>query len=180
MYIVENKKRVGNKEYTSTLLIEGYREGRKVKHRTISNLSSWPKELVEDFRLLLKGGKVTTLEELRHGQGKSCGGLIVIYEICKRLGILRALSKSKKAILVILLIIGRILTQGSRLHLVEWSKDQAVEEVLNIKYFDEDNLYETLDWLCDNQEKIEGKLFRLRNKKEVEEVFFIRCNVNLL
>jgi transposase len=171
MYIVENKKRVGNKEYTSTLLVEGYREDKKVKHRTISNLSSWPKGLVEAFRLLLKGGKVTTLKELRHSQGKSCGGLIVIYEICKRLGILRALSKSKKAMLAILLIIGRILTQGSRLHLVEWSKDQAVEEVLNIKYLDEDDLYETLDWLCDNQEKIEDKLFRLRNKKELEEVF---------
>jgi len=66
MYIVENKKRTENKEYTSTLLVEGYREGKKVKHRTISNLSSWPKELVEDFRLLLKGGKVATLDLLEH------------------------------------------------------------------------------------------------------------------
>jgi transposase len=126
---------------------------------------------VEDFRLLLKGGKVTTLEELRHSQGKSCGGLIVIYEICRRLGILKVLGKSKKAMLAILLIIGRILTQGSRLHLVEWSKDQAIEEVLNIKHFDEDDLYETLDWLCNDQKKIEDKLFRLRNKKEIGEVF---------
>lgn len=32
MYIVENKKRTENKEYTSTLLVEG----KKVKHRAIS------------------------------------------------------------------------------------------------------------------------------------------------
>lgn len=169
MYIVENKKRVGNKEYTSTLLVEGYREGKKVKHRTISNLSSWPKELVEDFRLLLKGGKVTTLKELGPKQGKSCGGIMVIYEIAKRLGLLKAFSKSKKASLALLLIMGRILTQGSRLHLVEWSKDQAIEEVLHLKSFTEDDLYETLDWLCNQQEKIEDELFR--NRKGTEEVF---------
>ena len=172
MYIMRNKKVVGSKVYTSTLLVEGYREGKKVKHRTISNLSSWPNELVKEFELLLKGGKVTKLEDLRHGQGKSCGALIAIYEICKRLGILRAMGKSKKAQLAILLIMGRILTQGSRLHIVRsWVKDEAIEEILKIKYFNEDDLYESLDWLSENQEEIENKIFRYRNRDEIPDIF---------
>ena len=171
MYVIENKKRVKNKVYTSTLLVEGYREGSKVRHKTISNLSSWPKELVKELKLLLKGGKVMSLEDLRYGQGKSCGGLIVIYEICERLGILKALGRTRKAQLSLLLIMGRILTQGSRLHLVSWSKDEAVEEVLKVKDFDEDDLYDTLDWLSDNQEKIEDKLFRHRKTGEISDIF---------
>lgn len=172
MYIQINTKRVGNKAYHSTLLLESKREGKKVKKRTIANLSSWNKELVEEFRLLLNGGKVTKLENLRHGQGKSCGALITIYEICKRLGILKAVGKSRKAQLTILLIMGRILTQGSRLHIVRsWAKDEAIEEVLNIKHFDEDDFYKTLDWLAENQEGIEDKIFKYRNRGEISDIF---------
>ena len=40
------------------LLRESYREGGKVKKRTLLNLSAWPRELVEGLRALLKGGTV--------------------------------------------------------------------------------------------------------------------------
>ena len=43
---------------------ESYRQGGKVKKRTIANLSKWPSELVESFRVLLRGGTVVKhLEE---------------------------------------------------------------------------------------------------------------------
>ena len=38
------------------LLRESYREGRKVKKRTLANLSKCPPEVVEGLRVLLKGG----------------------------------------------------------------------------------------------------------------------------
>ena len=38
------------------LLREGWREGGKVKKRTLANLSKWPPTLVEGLRVLLKGG----------------------------------------------------------------------------------------------------------------------------
>ncbi|MBW1950445.1 MAG: hypothetical protein JRJ18_13030, partial [Deltaproteobacteria bacterium] len=40
------------------IFFESYREGGKVKKRTIANLSKWPPELVENFRALLRGGTV--------------------------------------------------------------------------------------------------------------------------
>ena len=45
------------------LLRESYREGGKVKKRTIANLSKWSSELVENFRALLRGGG-TVVEHL--------------------------------------------------------------------------------------------------------------------
>ena len=38
------------------LLREGYRESGKVVKRTLANLSHWDPQLVEHFRVLLKGG----------------------------------------------------------------------------------------------------------------------------
>ena len=40
------------------LLRESYREGEKVKKRTLCNLTRWPPSLLEGFRALLKGGTV--------------------------------------------------------------------------------------------------------------------------
>ena len=40
----------------AVLLREGYREGGKIIKRTLANLSHWDAQLVEHFRLLLKGG----------------------------------------------------------------------------------------------------------------------------
>ena len=171
MYIQRNKKNVHNKIYYSILLRHNYRENGKVKHKTISNLSSWPKELIDQFELLLKGGKVTKLKDLKHKQGKAYGAIKVILEIAKRLGVVKALGKTKQAILCLLMIMGRILTNGSRLYLCNWALDEAIEEVLKISKFDEENLYEALDWLCENQKKIEKKLFKLRKKEKTEELF---------
>jgi hypothetical protein len=38
------------------VLRERFRDGAKIKKRTIANLSDWPAELVEGLRTLLKGG----------------------------------------------------------------------------------------------------------------------------
>src|SRR5260370_8222955 len=40
------------------LLRESYREGGKVRKRTLLNLSDWPSERIAGFRALLKGGTV--------------------------------------------------------------------------------------------------------------------------
>ena len=174
MYIIRPKKKTSTKIHTSILLIEGYREQDKVKHRTLANLTHWPEPLVLEFEKLLKGGKVTSLEDLTYSQGKSCGGLIAIKQLCKRLGISDSLGNSKYATLSLFMIAGRILSPGtSKLGLIEWSKNQAVEEVLNLQNVNKNNLYESLDWLTENQEEIEKKLFKFRNKEEkVPEVYF--------
>ena len=46
------------------LLREGYREGGKVKNRTLANLSKLPPEAIEAVRRILKGEKLVSTEEL--------------------------------------------------------------------------------------------------------------------
>src|SRR5512134_981284 len=47
------------------LLRESYREGGKVRNRTLANLTAWPRDKVEALRQVLRGGSVasTTLED---------------------------------------------------------------------------------------------------------------------
>ena len=57
------------------LLRESYRDGDKIKKRTLLNLSDWPQERVAGLRMLLEGGTVlpkdqdaiTILRSLPHG-----------------------------------------------------------------------------------------------------------------
>ena len=46
----------GGEATAAILLREGYRENGKVVKRTLANLSHWDPQLVEHFRVLLKGG----------------------------------------------------------------------------------------------------------------------------
>src|SRR5271165_126305 len=45
------------------LLRESYREGGKVRKRTLLNLSDWPSERIAGFKALLKGGMVIPSEK---------------------------------------------------------------------------------------------------------------------
>src|SRR3954469_10284010 len=48
-------------------LRESYREGGKVKKRTLLNLNHWPPDLLEGFKALLKGGTVVPAPGLPGG-----------------------------------------------------------------------------------------------------------------
>ena len=57
MYVDLCKYKRGNKTYKRVLLREGYREGGKVKHRTLANLSHCSDEEIEAIRIVLKSKK---------------------------------------------------------------------------------------------------------------------------
>ena len=57
MYVDICKYKRGNKTYKRVLLREGYREGGKVKHRTLANLSHCSDEEIEAIGIVLKGKK---------------------------------------------------------------------------------------------------------------------------
>jgi transposase len=140
------------------LLRESFREGSKVKKRTIANLSSWPASRIEVFRRLLRGElDALPLQELF--QGPVFGVLFVLKQIADALGITAALHTSRLGKLALFLILARVAHQGSRLSAVRWAQDHAVSEVLGLTSFDEDDLYAALDDLCARQEKIELALY---------------------
>ncbi|MEA3421597.1 MAG: IS1634 family transposase [Acidobacteriota bacterium] len=126
--------------------------------------------MVEALNKLLKGEEIAELSnitELKQYQGKSYGGLKVVHEIAGEMGIIKALGNSKKAKIVLMIIAGIILSRKKSKHYISeyWSRNQAIEGILKIMdYYNEDALYDSLDWLQENQLKIEKKLWSLKEE----------------
>ena len=166
MYIHRaQKKSPTGKIYKSTLLQHSYREDGKTKHKTILNLSKWTEKEIESLDLVLKGKRGYELSDFKTHEGKSIGGLLVFKALAKKTGVLKMLGNSRYSKLALLMIIGRILTQGSRRSLCEWVKGQAILGALGIEDIKTDTLYKTLDWLAENQAKMEATLFKSREKQ---------------
>ena len=152
--------RVPNRSSPPAILLrESYREGDKVKTRTVANLSSWSSERVEALRRALKGEF-----DGQGGEGPFCdrifGVLFVLKQIAERLGLVDAFKGAECARLALFLVLARVGHQGSRLSAVRWAEEHAVEEVLGLSAFDENDLYDTLDWLAEHQMSIEQQLYR--------------------
>jgi len=157
---------VPNRKSPPTVLLrESYREKGVVKKRTIANLTKWPTALVADMRNSLAGkpdkklniAQTVDINDFR--SGPVFGVLAVLKKHANEVGLTKALGTTRLAKLALFLILARIPHQGSRLSAVRWARNHAVKEVLGLNYFDEDDLYEALDWIEENQETIEKKLY---------------------
>jgi len=145
----------------AVLLREAFRQGGRVKNRTLANLSRWPAVRIEALRRLLRGEFDQAADRSLAPQlGLVFGLLFVLKRIAEALGLGAALGHGRLAKLGLFLVLARVAHQGSRLSAVRWAEDQAVAEVLGLGKFDEDDLYAALDDLAARQERIEKALFR--------------------
>lgn len=176
MYVDTSTIKQNGKTYTRHLLRQSYREKRKVKHRTIANLSRCTPDEIEAIRLALRHKKdLTQIASIKESvvirQGLSIGAVWLVYEVSRRLGIVDALGKSREGTLALWQVIARVINRGSRLSAVRLAGSHVACDVLNLDKFNEDDLYENLDWLCENQEKIEGNLFQKRHGRKKPELY---------
>jgi len=172
MFISKSKFRTkSGKAYQSVLLRESYRENGLVKKRTIANLSRCSEQEIAAIELALAHKHdLSTLGSLSDSvsieEGSSIGGIWVIYQVAKKLGIAEALGNGRSGKLALWQVIARVLEQGSRLSAVRLGETYAIASVLSLQQgFTEDALYENLTWLANNQIKIEDTLF-FRNKRD--------------
>ena len=148
------------------LLRESYRDGGKVRKRTLCNLSDWPTAHIEGLRGVLRGGTViaaerdafTVLRSLPHGHVAAALGT------ARRIGLDRLLGPDGNRCrdLVLALLVGRILDPASKLAaaraLSPATAASSLGEVLGLGEVDEDELYTALDWLLERQPAIEATL----------------------
>ena len=179
MYVDTSKTiKNGKVLYTRSLLRESYREKGKVKHRTIANISKCSDKEIDAIKLALKHkNDLSSLGSLKGNiktkQGLSIGAIIVLKALADRLHITKALGNSTDAKLALWQVMARIIDQGSRLSAVRFAGTHAACDLLNLDSFNEDDLYENLDWLCKQQEKIEKRLFGLRYKSNSPPRLFL-------
>jgi hypothetical protein len=178
MYITDvlTKSKNGEVSHRCVLLREAYRENGKVKNRTIANLThSNPKE-VSAMRIALKHkDDLTALKshsDVVLKQGMSIGVVWLLYEIAKRLGIVKALGNDHDGKLALWQIMARIIDQGSRLSAIRLAQTHAGCDVIGISQeFNEEHLYKNLAWISDNQKVIEKNLFKARHKDAKAKLF---------
>jgi transposase len=175
MYITEiPSKKASGKVFKTILLRKSFRENGKVKNKTIANLSCCNDDEINILKEFLnRKGKGAPIADssIQAIPGKSLGSIVVLYEIAHRLGIVEALGTSFHGKLALWLIFARILEQHSRLSATRLDSKYDISSVINLERgFDENNLYDCLQWLDKNQADIENNLFH--RKKKSKEFFW--------
>ena len=177
MYVIEvTSTSKSGKTYRSILLRESYREGSKVRNRTIANLSRCTPQEIAAIKLAMKHKEDLALmfpDTVELQEGPSVGAVWAVYQVARRLGVQKALGTKMAGKLALWQVIARVLEQGSRLSAVRLAKIHAACNILGIaRGFNEDDLYDNLKWLAEHQKQIEQKLFRERRGKDMPELFF--------
>ena len=155
MYIARIPNR---KSAPAILLRESYREGGKVRTRTIANLTHWAPERLAAMERLVKGefddgsGEITS--------GEIFGVLFARKHLADQVGLTRVLGSAPEGELALFLILARVAHGGSRLSAVRWAQQHAVADVVGVDGFDEDDLYAALDWLARQQARLERELYQ--------------------
>ena len=165
MYVDTSTVQQKGKTYTRHLLRESYREDGKVRHRTIANFSGCSDQEVEAIKLALRHKEnlkelVSFKESLELRKGPSIGAVWLLCCLARELKIEEVLGTGRQGKLALWQIMARVIDQGSRLSAVRLASYHGACDILNLEAFDEDDLYENLDWLSENQGRIEDQLFR--------------------
>jgi hypothetical protein len=163
MHVAKIERRHGDRVYTYWLVRRSVREGKRVRHETIANVSKLPAAAVEALRRALAGealvpaGEVFATERsLPHGHVRA------VLVGAGRLGLARLLDRaaSRERSLALALVAQRVLQPGSKLACARQLSQSTLAEELALGEVDADDLYAALDWLLARQERIEARLAR--------------------
>ena len=172
--MVTTTRRVGEREYTNTLLRRSYREGGKVKKETLANLSRLPPEAIDAIRATLRGELLVAADEaFEIERSLPAGHVTAALGMARRLELGRLLDRqsSRERDLVLAMICQRAICPASKLATVRAFSQSTLADELGVADADEDDLYEAMDWLLARQERIEDRLAR-RHLEDGELVLY--------
>jgi len=167
VHVATTRRTYQGKVYESVLLRRTFREGGKVKHETVGNLSHLPPHAIDAVRRALKGETVAAAEPtLECVRSLPHGHVVAVLGTLRQLGLekLLAARPGRERALVVAMIVARIVAPGSKLAtcrgLAMDTAETSLGELLGIEDADENELYAALDWLLRRQERIENELAR--------------------
>jgi hypothetical protein len=148
------------REYESRYLRRTYRDGGKVRHETLANLSGLPEQVIDAIETALKGTRlvpageaVTITASVPHGH------VAAVHAMAVKLGLPALLGPaSRERDLVLALIISRVVAPASKLSTVCWWADTTLGTDLDVAAASTDQVYAAMDWLEGRQDAIEAKL----------------------
>jgi Transposase DDE domain len=150
------------------LLRESYRDGGKVKTRTLKNLSDWPAERIALLRAVLRGDRLVPASEgVAIERALPHGHVMAALETARRIGLDRLLPRlgpQRRRDLALALIIARLLEPAAKLAtaraLDPATASHSLGAVLDLGRVAAKEVYAALDWLGRQQSRIEAALAR--------------------
>jgi hypothetical protein len=167
MHVARNRRAYTAKSgeqrvYESVLVRRTYRDGARVRHETLANLSALPAEAVSAIEATLKGERlvpagqaVTITAAAPHGH------VAAVYAMAATLGLPALLGPAgRQRDLALALIISRVVQPGSKLSTLAWWNDATLGADLGVAGASTDDIYAAMDWLEHRQDAIEAGLAR--------------------
>jgi transposase len=150
----------------AVLLRESYREGGKVKTRTLANLSRWPEPKVEKLQRALKGVPATLdlSEAFEITRSLPHGHVAAVLGTARRLGVEELIDRapSRWRDLVTAMVVATVIAPGSKLATARGLRTETATstlgQLLSVASCDEDDLYAAMDWVLERKEAIENAL----------------------
>ena len=143
------------------LLRESIREGKRVRKRTLANLSSLSDTQIFAIRAVLRGEPLQPLASMFKAIASRPHGHVQAVRVAmRRLGfeVLIAARPSRQRDLVCAMVAARVLAPHTKLATTRWWHTSTLAEEFGVTDADEDDLYEAMDWLLSRQGGIEKKL----------------------
>jgi len=143
------------------LLRESFREGPRVRKRTLANLSSLSDEQIAAIRAVLRGEHLGAIEQRFEVIGSRAHGHVEAVRVAMRAVGFEALvasRPSRRRDLVCAMVAGRVLAPHTKLATTRWWHSTTLAQEFGVADADEDELYAAMDWLLERQASIEKKL----------------------
>jgi hypothetical protein len=148
------------------LLRESYRDGGKVKNRTLANLTRWPEDKVDALSRVLKGlpPQLDLAQAFDVTRSLPHGHVAAVLGSARRCGIEELIDPkpSRTRDLVLAMLVAAVIDPGSKLAFARGLRAETATSslgaVLGLSGCDEDDLYAAMDWVLARKESIENAL----------------------
>jgi len=149
------------KSRPAVLLREAWREGKKIRKKTIANLTEWPPQKVAALKRVLRGevGK-SSADAFAVEQSLPHGHVEAVLRVLRKSGLEDALGArhSREKDLVVAMVAQRVLEPCSKLDTAGRLSKTTLSSELGLGPTDENDLYRAMDWLLKRQGRIEKNL----------------------
>jgi Transposase DDE domain len=152
----------------AVLLRESYREGGKVRKRTLANLSCLSDQVIEGLKVLLRGGVAvaSAAEVFSVERSLPHGHVAAVLGSARGSGAMTWFGAAPEALQPVLLamLVARVISPASKLAthrlLHDETASSSLGRVLGVGQCSANDLYRALDWLHEAQPTIERRLAR--------------------
>lgn len=162
MFVTTIRSKQKGKVYETHLVRRTFRDKGEVRTETLANITKLPADVRDLVRRSLKGERCVALEGLEIVSGRAHGHVALIRGVIGDVGLRRALGpkRCRERQLVEAMIVARILAPQSKLATTRWWHTTTLAEELEVRDATENELYAALDWLVQQQPRIERRLAR--------------------